>query len=298
MIFGLMFPILLLAMAVYVLIGAIKGSGRLFSMENFKEESKDKAKKIMRALYFALAAIMLLMALTNALNSVLYSEKVTYYKITDAYRDAFPDLIAENGQLLKTNSDGTFEKDSDGNPVEQTDANGNKEAYNINNDRMDATVCVNGFIQNAYNIYHTDTTKFPQTSAGMFSCTGGSVDYAKYYTATDLLDAEGNPVYNGSGDTHVAYVTSMFGRVRSDANDGSFASKLYGACSRTLLTVLNYVFLGLAVLGVVALFVISSKFTDKEKLKKAREQQVRPSMPSDAFNFDDEPKQNSMKENK
>lgn len=300
---GFLFPILLLAMGVYVLISAIKGSGKLFSTENFKEESKEQAVKITRALYFALAAIMLIMALTNALSTALYSERVTYYRITEAYKSAFPDLINEDGQLLKTtlnNNVGAFEKDSADNFVEQTDSDGNKSVYNIANQKMDATVCINGFIQNAYNIYHEDTTKFPQTSGSILSCGGASVDYAKYYAQTDRLNASGDPVYDGSGDTHTAYVSSsIFGRVRSDANDGSFVTKLYGAFSQTLLAVLNYVFLGLAVLGVVALFLITRKFTDKEKLQKAREQQVRPAMPADAFNFDDDkPKQNSMKEDK
>ena len=40
---------------------------------------------------------------------------------------------------------------------------------------------------------------------------------------------------------------------------------------------------------------IHRKFTDKEKLQKARQQQVRPAMPSDAFNFDDEPEEESKK---
>ncbi|MBQ5987394.1 MAG: hypothetical protein IJL59_09005, partial [Clostridia bacterium] len=70
-----LFPILLLAMGVYVLIGAIKGEGRLFSMENFKEDCLEKAKKSLRVLYFALAVIMFLMAIVNGAQSVLYSNK-------------------------------------------------------------------------------------------------------------------------------------------------------------------------------------------------------------------------------
>ena len=53
--------------------------------------------------------------------------------------------------------------------------------------------------------------------------------------------------------------------------------------------------LGLAVVGVIAVFLVTRKFTDKEKLKKARQQQVHPSMPTGAFNFDDEPKEESKK---
>ena len=56
------------------------------------------------------------------------------------------------------------------------------------------------------------------------------------------------------------------------------------------MSILSYVFMGLAVLCVVVIFIIINKFTDKEKLAKARAQQVNPSMPSAAFNFDDEDK--------
>ena len=98
---GALFPILLAAMGVYVLVGAIKGSGRLFSMDNFKDESKDKAKKYMRIIYFTLAAVMLLMALVNGTETVLYSNKLTYYRVTDAYKDTFGDLL-EDGTLTYT----------------------------------------------------------------------------------------------------------------------------------------------------------------------------------------------------
>ena len=300
---GLLFPILLLAMGVYVLIGAIKGSGRLFTMENFKDDSKDKAKKYQRILYIALAVIMLFMAAVNGLQSVLYSNKVTYYKITDAYREAFPDLTDDNGQLYKTEQDssgGKFSVNENGEYILMADDAGNTEAYNIDNEKMSGTVCINGFIQNAYYLYSNDSEKFPVTSGGLMSCMGGSVEYSKYYTQTDLLDDADNPVYPESdadlAKGHAVY-TSAFGNVRSDANDGSLISKLYGAFSMKLLSVLNYVFLGLAVVGLIGLFLITRKFTDKEKLKKAREQQVHgPSMPSSAFEFDEEaPAKNSAK---
>ena len=71
------------------MIGAIKGEGKLFSMENFKEESRGTAKKYMRILYFALAAIMLLMAITNGLQTVLFSNRLNYFKVTDAYKETF-----------------------------------------------------------------------------------------------------------------------------------------------------------------------------------------------------------------
>ena len=291
---GLLFPILLLAMGVYVLVGAIKGSGRLFTMENFKDDSRDKAKKYMRILYFALAAIMLLMAVANGLQSTLYGNKLIYCKVTDAYREAFPDLTDDNGQLYKTERDnnvGKFSLDDNGDRILMTDENGSTEAYNIDNEKMSSTVCVGGFIQGAYNI-HPDV--FPVTSGGLMNCMGGSVDYQKYIESTELIDDVGNPIYATSdsekANGHVVYLSAI-GNARSDTNDGSFFSKLYNAISPKLLSILNYVFLGLAAVGLVGLFLVTRKYTDKEKVQKAREQQVHgPSMPSSAFEFDEDEK--------
>lgn len=56
--------------------------------------------------------------------------------------------------------------------------------------------------------------------------------------------------------------------------------------------VLNYVFMGISVLLVVGIFVVMNIYTDKEKKAKAQEAAVgrKPSMPSAAFDFDeDEP---------
>lgn len=307
-VFSFLFPILLLAMGAYVLYGAIKGEGKLFSMENIKDDSKDQAKKAMRILYFVLAAIMLVMALTNTLSTVLYSNRVTYFKLTEEYTRAFPDLVSENGKLYQVNvsgNQGSFALDESGNKVEMKDADQNSllpwydPQYATANEKMDQNICY-AFMQNAYAIHGTETDKFPQVqSSSMLNCMGGTAaDFSKYYNATDVVGENGDPIYSGNENGHVAYY-SMFSKTRSDANNGSFAVKLYHTFSETLLRVLNYVFLGLAVLGVVAIFLITRKYTDKEKLEKAREQQVRPAMPSDAFNFDDdEPKQNAMKEDK
>lgn len=309
-VFSFLFPILLLAMGAYVLYGAIKGEGKLFSMENIKDDSKDQAKKVMRILYFCLAAIMLVMALTNTLSTVLYNNRITYFKVTEEYTRAFPDMISENGTLYQVNinnNQGSFAKEEKtGKLVEMSDVNdeslkklGYEPQYQITNEKMDQNICYT-FMQYAYAIHSAETDKFPQQqSAGMLSCMGGSTaDFSKYYNATDRLNDDGEPIYNRNGEGHVAYY-SLFSKTRSDAKDDSFAVKLYHTFSETLLRVLNYVFLGLAVLGVVAVFLVTRKYTDKEKLQKAREQQVRPAMPSEAFNFDDdEPKQNAMKEDK
>ena len=293
---GLLFPILLLAMGAYVLVGAIKGSGRLFSMENFKDESKDKAKKLMRLLYFALAAIMLLMAVVNGLQAVLYSNKLTYYKVTDAYKETFSDLL-ENGQLTYTAQESTGSGMScfggGGTTIEKTYG-----PYSVDDEKMDVTE-ISAFINKAYAQYGSDREKFPMQSGGLLSCTGGSVDYSKYYRQTDLIDDAENPVYAETeadkAKGHTVYLSSL-GNARSDVDDGSFLSKLYGAVSPTLLNVLNYVFIGLAVVGVVLLFVVTRIFTDKEKMEKARTQQVSgPSMPSSAFNFDESEEKDDSK---
>lgn len=288
---GLLFPIFLLAMGVYVLIGAIKGEGKLFSMENFKEESRGTAKKYMRILYFALAAIMLLMAITNGLQTVLFSNRLNYFKVTDAYKETFSDIL-EDGQLTYT----TVENASSGMSCMVPASNGQEVTYgpySVDDEKMDVTE-ISAFINKAYSVYKDDQTKFPTKSGGLMSCGGSTVDYDKYYAQTDLLDDNGNPVYAASdadkAKGHVVYVSTL-GSERSDSDSGSFISKLYGAVSPTVLTVLNYVFLGLAVVGLAALFVIHRKFTDKEKVAKARAQQVSgPAMPSSAFNFDEDDK--------
>ena len=291
---GLLFPILLLAMGAYLLVGAIKGSGRLFTMENFKDESKDQAKKLLRILYFVLAGIMLVMALVNGAQTGLYSNKISYYRVTDAYRDTFPDLI-ENGELSYTATESTGGMNCLGGVSQQVEKNYGP--YSVDNEKM-GTEEISAFINKAYTVYGTDTEKFPRVSGGLMSCGGSTVDYSKYYEQTDLIDDNDNPVYAKTDAEkaagHVVY-TSSIGGERSDSNSGSFISKLYGAVSMKLLTVLNYVFLGLAVVGVIAVFLVTRKFTDKEKLQKARQQQVHPSMPTGAFNFDDEPKEESKK---
>ena len=289
-IFSLLFPILLFLIGVYVLVSAIRRSGKLFSTENLKDDSKEKATKIMRGLYFALAGIMLVMSVANGLQTVLYSKSLTYYRVTDAYKETFPDLL-ENGQLTyeATNnagygmscmggSTGTGEKITYG-------------PYSVDNQKMDMQE-VSAFINKAYSVYSADRTKFPLVSGGLMSCGGSTVDYSKYYQQTSLIDDAGEPVYAQTdaekAKGHAVY-TSTFGNVRSDANDGSFLSKLYGFLSPTLLTILNYVFLGLAIVLAVLVFFVIRKFTDKEKLEKARAQTqgYQSSMPSSAFNFDD-----------
>ena len=204
----------------------IAGKGKLFSLENIKDECKDKIRKYLRILYAALGVIVLLMAVVNFGQSVLYSNAIVEYEATDAYKTEFADVI----------TDGTVE-------------------YGGMTYRVEGK--------------HT------------MSCLGGgaSANVQNYYSASPVLDENGNAVY-----------VSTIGSVRSDANDGSFLSKLYRAISSKAMSILSYVFMGLAVLCVVAIFVLINKFTDKEKLAKTRAQQTGASMPSGAFQFDEEDK--------
>lgn len=248
-----LFPILLVAMGVYVLYGAIKGSGRLFTMENIKEEAKEKVFKLLRILYFALAAVMILMAVVNFSQTVLYSQQVTYFEATPKYSEDFSDII----------QDGTIEYQGIVYEV----------AGQHTRDEMSAILM-------RANEAHPEAFK-SESSSSMFNCFGGSTTdpSADYYKVIEITDAKGNKVYE-----------STIGAVRSDANDGSFLSKLYGAIPDVLLRVLSYVFMGLAIVGIVSLFVIIRKFTDKEKEAKARSVTRGTSMPSSAFDFDDEDK--------
>ena len=157
------------------------------------------------------------------------------YEATDTYKSDFADVI----------KDGTVEYEGKTYTVEGR--------HSV--EEMDA-------ILRAAMAVHPD--KFQSQSAG-FSCLGGgaSSNVANYYKAIPVTDQNGRQVY-----------TSSIGSVRSDANDGSFLSKLYNAISSKTMSILSYVFMGLAVLCVVAIFIIINKFTDKEKLAKARAQQV------------------------
>lgn len=243
-----LFPILLLAMSVYVFYGAITGKGKLFSLENIKEESKAKVHKLLRGIYFALGAVMLLMAVSNFGQNVLYSNPIVEYEATDAYKTEFADVIKDGKVTYESK---TYTLDGR-HSVEEMDA-----------------------ILRAAMAAHPE----PFQSNSMSCLGGGNTNIQKYYSAINVTDSDGRQVYESS-----------IGGVRSDANDGSFLSKLYGALSSKLLSILSYVFMGLAVVGVVAIFVIIRKFTDKEKEAKTKAQATGQSMPSSAFNFDEDDK--------
>lgn len=284
-----LFPILLLAMAVYVLVNAISGKGRLFQMDNIIEEKKPKFYKYTRILYFALAAIMIVLAVVNFVQSALYNQ-LTSFRATERYRTEFADVIDEKGEVSYTSSGTTYGP------------------YSVNEEYTDS-LPIQVFLAKAKEAH--PEVKWTQATSSPLSCSGNTAAATEnqieplYYDETALFGPDGNPEYplRGEDDAlkrdadnkleyrrgvelHPVYVSS-FSKTRSDANDGSFVTKLY-ACGQTLWTVLNYVFLGLAVVVVIGLFVITRKFTDKEKLANSRSQQTGQSMPSSAFEFEEE----------
>ena len=282
-----LFPVLLLAMAVYVLVAAISGKGRLFQMDNIIEEAKPKYHKYTRALYFCLAAIMILLALVSFLQSALYNQLASY-RATDRYKTDFADVIDEKGEVTFTKDGTTYGP------------------YSVNKE-YNESLPIQVFLAKAQEAH--PEVKWTQATSSPLSCSGSAATSTEnpiellYYDETVMFGPDGTPeyplrendalVYNDENklvyrdvELHPVYVSS-FSKTRSDADDGSFVTKLYG-CGETLWTVLNYVFLGLAVVSVVALFVITRKFTDKEKLAKSRTQAAGQSMPSSAFDFEEE----------
>ena len=282
-----LFPILLLAMAVYVLVGAISGSGRLFQMDNIIEEKKPQFHKYTRALYFALAGVMIVLALISFLQSALYNQLVSY-RATERYKTEFTSVIDEKGEVTYTANGTTYgpysvnEEYNESTPIQVFLAKA-KEAYpDLNWTQSESSLsCFGGTTSGTQNpielLYYDETSMFGPD---------GKPEYPLRENDVLLRDADNNPVYNDV-ELHTVYVSS-FSKTRSDATDGSFASKLYGM-SKTLWSVLNYVFLGLAVVVVVLLFVLTRKYTDKEKLAKSRAQTTgQSSMPSSEFEFEEE----------
>lgn len=267
-----LFPILLLAIGAYVLYSAIVGKGRLFALDNIKDEEQDKVRKLLRLIYVALAVIMLVTAAANFGQSVLYSKPLSYYEVTDAYAQDFADIIHDGKVTCTVNHSASFFSctgNTSSSEIKECTVAGQHDVPEMNALLIAAN--------NAHPDKFTDNTQ-----QSMFSCLGTSGAQKKimqYYKEIQVLDADGNRVYE-----------STIGAVRSDANDGSFISKMYRAFSNKLLRILSYVFMGLAVLSVVAIFVILRKFTDKEKEAKARTYAQQNTMPSSAFNFDDDEK--------
>lgn len=93
-----LFTLILLAIAGYVLYCAVSGKGRLYSVDNIKEEKIPLFLKILKPLYLALGIILFLMAATSAFQNVVYSD-VTYQFGKD-FPVYFEDRIDSNGYIL------------------------------------------------------------------------------------------------------------------------------------------------------------------------------------------------------
>lgn len=95
--------------------------------------------------------------------------------------------------------------------------------------------------------------------------------------AEALTDANGDYVFLGVGET--------------EQNQNETFAKLRGVLSYKASRIVNWMLMGLAAATVVFLFVLMNRFTDKEKAAKAKEkarQSGSQSMPSSAFEFDEE----------
>ncbi|MDO4572266.1 MAG: hypothetical protein Q4C13_02770 [Clostridia bacterium] len=72
----LLMDYILLAIGVYVLINAIRGKGKLFAVENIKEEYAEKFPKVLRAIYLPMGILMLLNGGVSLLKSYLYEQVI------------------------------------------------------------------------------------------------------------------------------------------------------------------------------------------------------------------------------
>ena len=68
----LLFDFVLMAMAVYILIGAISGKGKLFKADNIKEGKEEEFKKYSRIIYIALGCSMFLHSLVTTVQNLIY----------------------------------------------------------------------------------------------------------------------------------------------------------------------------------------------------------------------------------
>ncbi|MCL2696219.1 MAG: hypothetical protein FWE69_07840 [Clostridiales bacterium] len=80
----LLFTVALGAIALYVLVSAIRGKGRLFQADSIKEKYKDKYVKVLRIIYLVLGLFMVFNSAASGLNNILYEEKI---ELTADYED-------------------------------------------------------------------------------------------------------------------------------------------------------------------------------------------------------------------
>ena len=108
-----LFTLILLAISGYVLYSAFTGKGRLYSVDNIKEEKIPLFRKILKPLYLALGIILLLMACTSAYQNIVYSD-VTYqfgkdFPVYFADRvDADGNILDKDGKVTSMRIDGIY----------------------------------------------------------------------------------------------------------------------------------------------------------------------------------------------
>lgn len=295
---GILFFLILLGMAVYVLWSAITGKGKLYATENIVEDKVPFVKKLLRIMYAAMGVVMLLMACSSGLNSLLYNNSYQY-ELTDAFRTAHAQNIDD---------------------LDQFDVNGEKyDVYGMYSQSVMTTI-TNAAQSEEMAETESDTaaaaaTVSTLTDAFKADFADQIVDGQFTVRPTQVYDVDAklnsaraeqivtcaleNAGMEATDETISGYMTkddsayifaSTFGNGTSIDGDSSFIGKLYNVFSYKLLQILNFVFMGVAVVAIVALFIIIKKFTDKEKQAKAKAVASGSTMPSDAFNFDDDDK--------
>ena len=97
-----LFTLVLLAIAGYVLYSAFTAKGKLFSIDNIKEDKIPQFIKLLRPLYFILGIIMLVMALTSGYQNVVYADVA--YHFTDDFETYYADSIDSKGNIKGTDA--------------------------------------------------------------------------------------------------------------------------------------------------------------------------------------------------
>lgn len=95
---GSLMDYLLLALGVYVIIGGIRGKGRLFTMEFLKEGCEEKFVKTLRAIYIPMGVIMLINGGLSLVRG-LYYEQVQLTPASEGARATFGWALREGKDL-------------------------------------------------------------------------------------------------------------------------------------------------------------------------------------------------------
>lgn len=222
-----LFTAVLLVIAGYVLYSAITAKGKLFSVENIKEELIPKFKKILRPLYVALGILMLFMGIVSAYQNVVFSEYT--YRFADDFSVYYADSIDADGNIKGTSA-------------------------NIHN--------TYGYTEMSSIFSALETPEVPDNVSPTY--------------AEPVRDENGDYVFLGIGETSV-HQNETYASLRS-------------VISYKASQIITWVLMGVSIVLVAGVFIIIHRFTDKEKLAKAKAQAGAggSSMPSAAFDFSDE----------